>query len=66
MTDAQAAREYIRNFKHVLGAEATYCETSTGRKIVFATMTDEEAIDVARMLLDMEMEATVPAKKDMN
>ena len=53
----ETARQYVRNFKHILGKEATFVETSSGRRIEFATMTDEDAIWVAGQLQDMERQA---------
>ena len=53
----ETARQYVRNFKHVLGREATYVETPEGRRIDFATMTDEDAIWVATQLQEMERKA---------
>ena len=59
----ETARQYVANFKHVLGKEATYVETSTGRRIEFSTMTDEDAIWVAQQLQDMELQAARRGRK---
>ena len=57
MTEAAEARKYIADFKHILGKEASYVETSSGRRIEFATMDDEDAVWVAAQLRGMETEA---------
>ena len=55
--DPAAARKYIADFKHILGKEASFVETSSGRRIDFATMDDTDAVWVAHQLRAMEIEA---------
>jgi hypothetical protein len=57
MSSAADARKYIADFKHILGKEASYVETSSGRRIEFATMDDDDAVWVAQQLRAMETEA---------
>lgn len=58
----QEARDYISRFHLVIGKESpiTFVETSAGRRIDFATMSDEDAVQVAQMMQDMEIEAGKP------
>jgi uncharacterized Zn finger protein len=55
--DPAVARKYITDFKHILGREASYIETSSGRRIDFATMDDVDAVWVANQLRSMELAA---------
>ena len=55
--DPAVARQYIKDFKHILGREASYVETSSGRRIEFATMDDADAVFVANQLRSMELAA---------
>ena len=57
ISNADAARKYIADFKHILGKEASYVVTSSGRRIEFATMDDEDAVWVANQLRGFEIEA---------
>lgn len=56
-TDPVAARTYIRDFKHILGKDVSYVETSSGRRIELATMDDIDAVWVANQLRAMEIES---------
>jgi hypothetical protein len=51
------ARDYISNFKHVLGLDATYVRLSSGREIHFDSMTDDDAVLVATGLKQIEVAA---------
>ena len=53
--DPADARTYIKTWApRLLGKTADHVQTSIGRRIDFATMTDDDACAVARMLWDME------------
>lgn len=56
------ARYYIARFE-IAGTPSrpTFIETNTGKKIVFAEMTDEEACLAAHLLYDLELEANARA-----
>ena len=58
LSNPSNAREYIAQFE-IPGApgKPTYIETNTGKRIEFATMTDEEACVVAYLLHDLVIEA---------
>lgn len=56
--NALEAREYIKNFKHTLGRQPDHVTFGNGDTIWFNKMTDEQAIRVAKGLLDIEMDAT--------
>ena len=59
------AREYIHTFHLKIGCpQLTYVETSSGKRIEFSEMTDEEAIHVANMLQDLEIEAAINSLKN--
>jgi hypothetical protein len=55
--DATTARKYVNDFKHILGRDVSFVETSMHRTIHFDTMTDEDAIWVAEQLREIELEA---------
>jgi hypothetical protein len=56
------ARDYIGRF-HLVARMPTplgWVDTSSGRRIEMATMTDDEAVQVALMLQEMEAQAGKP------
>lgn len=56
--DPAQARSYVADFApRLLGKEATYVRTNTGRLIHFATMSDDDACWVAQQLWGMEQKA---------
>lgn len=50
----EAARDYIARF-HFEGKKPTWIELSDGRRIDFATMTDDDAVLVAHALFNAEV-----------
>lgn len=63
---AEQARHYIAYFaKHVVPG-TTWVGYADKRKVEFANMTDEEAIQVARGLIDIEAEAANKRNKKDN
>lgn len=63
LSDPKDARKYISRFR-VPGApsEPTYLLTNTGKRIEFATMTDEEACLAAHLIHDLVLEARRPQR----
>lgn len=56
--DIADARRYVLSFgDKFLGRKISYCDTSAGRRIYFYNMTDEDAVLVAGMLKEIELEA---------
>lgn len=51
------ARDYIKNFKYTLGIEVDHVQMDSGEVIYFDKMTDEQAVIVAKGLIDIELEA---------
>ncbi len=59
LSDQKSARAYIKAWApRLLGKTATYVQTSGDRLIHFNTMSDEDAIWVAKQFREMELEAT--------
>ncbi len=59
LSDHKSARAYIKAWApRLLGKTATYVQTSGDRLIHFNTMSDEDAIWVAKQFREMELEAT--------
>lgn len=57
------AREYIRLFSHSIGKKVTFVALSSGREVHFDAMTDDDALLVAKLLMDIEMRARPPEVK---
>ncbi len=54
----QEARDYISTFHLKANCPPIeYVDTSAGRRIVFSTMSDEDAVQVAIMMQDIEVQA---------
>lgn len=64
LSKPEDARAYIENFE-IPGAatKPSYIELNTGKRIEFATMTDEEACVAAHLLHDLVIEAARRAIK---
>jgi hypothetical protein len=56
LADPKDARTYIDEFR-VKGRPVTYVELSSGKRIDVDRMTDKEAVTVAHLLYEMELEA---------
>ena len=55
------ARRYVAQWGHkLLGKNVTFVETSSGRSIYFDSMTDDDAVWVARQLYEMELMGKAP------
>lgn len=63
LTKAEDARTYVLYFRTEVLPGAKFVDTQCGRRIYFSEMTDEDAIDVAHMLYDLENQAEIRKAK---
>lgn len=64
LSNPKDAREYCAQFEIPVAGKPSYIETNTGKRIEFATMTDEEACIAAHLLHDLVIEAGRRAVKN--
>lgn len=50
------AREFIAGFRIEGQGQLTYIETDKGRRLEFDKLSDEEAVDVALLLADLQLD----------
>lgn len=56
---AKQAREFISTFSIVDQGRADFIETDDGRRIEFASMTDDDAITAASLLADLQVDIQI-------
>lgn len=60
LSTSEKVREYVARWApRLIGKMATFVETSEGRRIEFATMSNEDALWVAEQLRQMELMGTM-------
>lgn len=64
LTDPKQARKYCEEFEVPGKGRITYVQLSTGRKVELKTMSDEDAVDIAHGLYEMQLEGERLAAQD--